>query len=794
MLSLPAEITSNKNLVGIKPIIFIDFFDRAFFVASKDYTMQMCQYAHGSLSSFTFTDVHAHFITDGVQTGDYVILESGGWSQRVIANVLSETQLTVAPSGTFTDVPYHINRIYLDLLDKNSGITAQTSLSEACASIGSVGNFNVTLLDWEGTVRSYLLGYVPSLTGATVDVYIKFDTDNNYRSNAVKIFSGSISDYKVKQNKITLTIKPLRIALSNIPTSLLKNSYSYTNLDSQTAKPLQFGDFNMDEDIFSWGLNTGYAICPYCGKDNYGRYIFYIACHEMNELATSTDYADSTYYNPHMMGCINDVYFRLHPTTYVQTNAAGGSLITVETFTWNSNWIYLHFHEANAANTCASWANACDGNIATYANVVDHTSSPTYPLWIRVLNTYQLLDNPLFASTAPTYYGDRYRLRCFVKLGSITISYMTVTLQVCDHLGFVYASQVITAGDANTTVTLSKDVVTLPYLSLMDNDSGTNSDIQFRIKMEGVAGTGDATVQVKEIMFAITNWANPYDAEDFDAYLNTYPYVVIKAKGREYSSTWSSRKTAGNLIENPADMIESILRDDLATTSIDTASFDVLNAIYSTNVKIACSIYNQRDGVTLLNNICKAFNIGMNLNIQSKWKIFLPVATGNNFASSGTGTPGNEDIFNQVDIITNNIYTQHQIKRDSPQLDRTDENEYYAGIILNYRNIWNTLVSQYTTGSGKLKTIDNEFISDITSITNLASIIDNFLYHQHFLITIDSFYNALAHELGDVANIRHSMLSDDLIDATVNTQKWMILNWIFKWHPAVISLKAIELF
>lgn len=59
--------------------------------------------------------------------------------------------------------------------------------------------------------------------------------------------------------------------------------------------------------------------------------------------------------------------------------------------------------------------------------------------------------------------------------------------------------------------------------------------------------------------------------------------IYARLNGREYQDTWGGRKTAGNTIENPADVIESIFRDELSTagSNINTTKFDAASTATS---------------------------------------------------------------------------------------------------------------------------------------------------------------------------------------------------------------------
>ena len=66
--------------------------------------------------------------------------------------------------------------------------------------------------------------------------------------------------------------------------------------------------------------------------------------------------------------------------------------------------------------------------------------------------------------------------------------------------------------------------------------------------------------------------------------------------------------------------------------------------------------------------------------------------------------------------------------------------------------------------------------------------------NQHWLAQFNTWYNALAHEVGDVINIRHSAINDDMLDSTESAQKWIIYKISQGWHPAWARILAMELF
>jgi hypothetical protein len=87
-----------------------------------------------------------------------------------------------------------------------------------------------------------------------------------------------------------------------------------------------------------------------------------------------------------------------------------------------------------------------------------------------------------------------------------------------------------------------------------------------------------------------------------------YSYI----KGRMYGGTWGRGKTSANLIENPADVTEKILRDDLGVTDIDTAAFDAANAL-RTGEKLAYSITKEINSLSEIQKIAQE-------NMLAYWK------------------------------------------------------------------------------------------------------------------------------------------------------------------------------
>lgn len=80
-------------------------------------------------------------------------------------------------------------------------------------------------------------------------------------------------------------------------------------------------------------------------------------------------------------------------------------------------------------------------------------------------------------------------------------------------------------------------------------------------------------------------------------------------KGREFQDTWGSRKTAGLLAESPAEVIESILRDELGISGSDirTGNFDTVHTAESgAGQDCAGQVLKVQDSLDVIAEICES--------------------------------------------------------------------------------------------------------------------------------------------------------------------------------------------
>lgn len=89
--------------------------------------------------------------------------------------------------------------------------------------------------------------------------------------------------------------------------------------------------------------------------------------------------------------------------------------------------------------------------------------------------------------------------------------------------------------------------------------------------------------------------------------LNEQTRIFAQIKGRTFGDTWGGRKTAAELIQNPADVIEKLLRDDLSISGsdIDTAAFDQVSGSDRSGWTLAYQITKEIDSIDEIDAICR---------------------------------------------------------------------------------------------------------------------------------------------------------------------------------------------
>lgn len=135
-----------------------------------------------------------------------------------------------------------------------------------------------------------------------------------------------------------------------------------------------------------------------------------------------------------------------------------------------------------------------------------------------------------------------------------------------------------TPGSGGTSLKFFLDIVGWESLTIGDRDDTTFAEEQpmaLAVYVKVTPGDDSPALNTTELLFLSESYLEAVLA------ITVHPLVAwVECRGREYGSwiTASGRsidsQSSGDLIENPASIIESILRDELGVTTFDTDSFD----------------------------------------------------------------------------------------------------------------------------------------------------------------------------------------------------------------------------
>jgi len=766
MLTLPASITNNKDKQGIKPILLIDFTDLNYRIASAAYSIQEGSGSDGDGTGGTneFESATATFETWAAMPNDIINIEG---TDNIIVSVDSETVCTMTdstPGPGALDWIYY--RVYNDQINKGSTANVQNKIPELINDISRIGQVTLRFDEWQGSLRSNLVGSSPDLTGSNVNVYLLLDNSGSVIDDAIRFFKGTIADYKINRDILTVVIKNLDPTLASVPSNLITSDNSVADrwLDPLITRPIHYGDFNMDTHFNLWqDFRHAVAYAPYVGVSTTGSDYFFVADHGVEEMSTSTDLQSLT--NPHVFAWKNDLLMSVDAGTLAVSNTSTD--VTLEgQFHGRPLYVWLEPKDQHSTNTDNQWANAIDGDSSTTCHVTPAGATAG----LRVFNFEDE------GKLGDLYSDVGQAFDVFVTFGTITddeVGEGKIRIRKMSDESEVSAFTLTDDSHADSTIITASTSGTLSGFDQLYVECTCTVNFNYYVKSIMVRGTFSTTVMdVKE---------DP---------------LFVRLKGMEYSGTWDARKTSGNLIENPADIMESIMRDQwsLSSDTIDIDSFDTLNSIF-TSINAKMTFYKQQSAFDLIKDFCNSFNVSLIYTIaDNKWKVVFPQAAGLGFASSGTDSPAAQDIFTDTDTISSGVYSQHPIKLKSFNTKRSAVSQKYDKLKLKYDSVLDTFNLTTSVGSGKTITIANAYIRDDASAVVLRNLLDDWLFVQKYVVNFQTFYNAVGHEAGDVINVRHSELNDDMLDATENTQKWMITEISFKWHPAIINIKAIELF
>lgn len=764
MITLPSQIDDNKNNIAVKPIVIIDFIDLAYHIANREIWLESIDSSNdGVTSGTTFTSASASFITSGIGVGDRIFIATF-LTYYEIASIVSETELTVTSSfaANSSSLLWKVDKYCNDKIKKNSNILSSSSIPELMNQVGSVGNITLQLVDYRETLRSSIIGTSPDLTNSRVNIYVKLDIDGVHNfGNCIQIAKGTISAYSIESDIMRINIKGLLPGLNRVPELLAT--------EESISKPIHYGNFNYGIPGHLFG-NQGqhYILAPLVIWDaDAGLAKYQIAGHEMADLPDfSTDVSDINEGQTTKIFCVRDkrlVHLDGNNSGNTLVNNSSEAYVLLNIATDVDAYLWLRFLEEGDLNDCADFAYAMDGLLSTEA-LIDN-SNPF--LELKTTNAGELSENQLQGGSSGIFLQ--------VKFGTITgtNSFRTVI------------SDGVDTANNNISSTNSNNYVT--YTVHANCNSFTEID-NWTFGIEQV--TAGQICNVEQMWLIVV--VQPFDSSD--------RYLYMSGRGRMAGSTWGGRKgAAGLVLEYAPEVIESLLRHEwgFGDDDFDGDSFDEVTAFMTSTkfILTAGSIWNQQDAYSLLDEICKIHNLCLFYSLaDNKWKLFYPHKDVKEFAVSGTSTPAAGDIFTDTDTISSGAFVNHPIKKGTFKLKRSSESQRYKKLIINALRNHEGYTTQVETGSGKEIILNNWLLKGDLETTRSRNLLDDWLLTQKYIASFTTGFSAIGHEIGDEINIRHNDLNDDMLNMTVNTQKWIIIDIGFKWKPLGIEIEAIELF
>ncbi len=765
-ITLPAEIVTIKNKVSAQPIILVEFVDKDYHVSTRDYSLTVQTGADGSVTGTTFTSATATFQTNNAKDGDKIFVQA---AEHVISSVTNETTviLTTAPGDGVT-LAWEHRQVYADLIKKDSSNAISQTISQNLDRLSSFANITLNLLSFRSVLRSKLLA-TPDLNNTTVRIYLKFASASVSSSDAVKVYEGTIKKWKQSKDVLTLNIIARKADFGNIPTQTIKETDPTATIDTDICHPLQYGDFFWDvKPGFYVDQGSGvYAVTPYKGiitGTTPGAIYFNFRCssHEMNEFPTPTQIREAATGNGYAFIRRNDNLLMVDNLTVQTTNAVGGSDILLEQTHSIYKWLWpMQAYTGPGPGTQpADVANTLDGDSTTTCLVNGSNESLYVHSW----------DENWLS-------GDHNQIRIYLYITAIT-SAVPATANV--HLRKKSDDSSVATYVIDTGVTPIDQWVEVIAYGINEKQDTAND---YYLEVTPITTTRTVTIAGIALRADQAKW-NPETDEKC---------LYVRCKGREFSGTWDGRKTAGNLIENPLDMLESIFRDELNYTAILTSVFDALNAAYA-SINVNASIVRQIVGRAFLDQFARGFGIGISISATNDI-VLVPRETTINFTASNSGTATDEDIFSDVDVLANETYSRHPMLLGSFEVESIEGDILVKQLVLNHNRDFSGIYrDSVKEGAGSSTTNNNPFISKSATATLLAQKLHEFSSTNRLVCRFSSFLNAIRYQVGDVINVRHSALVDSMLKSqSVDSQRWAITGIQAPLVKGLINITAMEL-
>ncbi len=393
-----------------------------------------------------------------------------------------------------------------------------------------------------------------------------------------------------------------------------------------------------------------------------------------------------------------------------------------------------------------------------------------------------------------------------VIMGSGAGIYSAISSIDSDHVLLIPAQ---TAGSSLEFKIIKAGAVVHSFTNIMKNKIGT-ADVVLDATQYITKSIDNYFIRVYKFAHSAgTAQVSYLQAKYYTMIDRTLREVYLDKQGEEYGSWITGRAgghASGDLIENPAHVIEAVARQDmgLATAEINTASFDTA-ATALTGMKFAFQLLERTEARDILDDMAYEGRMKCWWDEQDrlKVKVFNAAAA---FPVSATDNPSALDRFTDTGLASGGSYTTHQIVGE-PTIRRRLE-EMKNKFVIRYRK--NYATGEYgavltcdrtsttaadgdlsgTTGAalvalclacytelGAEKTLEVEaghIRDDATATRTLQHLVER-LTTGAYEVTLSAGPSANVFEEGDFINIRTAVVENRLGVARMNKEKWEII-------------------
>ena len=503
---------------------------------------------------------------------EWLYIVKVAWSNSAASGsyYFSTKHFTITDSGSKVVHGALIN----DSINVNENIDIRNQVS-------TVGGFSLSLVDDIGIVDSWNKTFLTEfIYNRSIEIYFGHP-DLTALSDWLLVYKGISKDFETVGNKINIKIENSTFTVQKKVPALVTDADAASGQGgvipaegNGKSKTIVYGDHRFyfdlfDESLITFSHKNNLTPCVFLGYTLGGNETWLVSSHELNVISDAIDGIGIWGFDSSLGRFVKASY------TVLQ-NTSDGCIINLVTQTFIDRW----FPDQTTSSKVETAPGTSTAEVNDEANMVDINNDTLGNVhvisWVGVGSPIAQISLDF---SGYTNGGTINNVKFYVKSDFTTDDGATATYTINGA-----NAEALTSSDYTQVGTEASSVAgvnaTVP-VSLTGNALDTNEH------------TGEVYMCFKEISYVPNNGGH-------------IP-IFAASLGREYSSTWNSRKTAGNLIEHPTDIIESILRDELGqvTAGLNETQLDAVNTELGANWKFSMYLDKQIDTKKLIEKIAK---------------------------------------------------------------------------------------------------------------------------------------------------------------------------------------------